>query len=147
MNGTPPYCIQLQQGGVYMVGKYDVTQGGQVIGSVAVTQQGLYYRIACRCSLSGAVICKLAVFWKDRKVDLGIRGPEKDAFALSTRLAVKLAGEGTPEFRVLPKHEPMDAKFTPLRADEPFAYLSQLENAYLRISGGQIGLIIRENEG
>ncbi len=126
-----------------MIGIYDILQGGQAVGRAEVTRQGLYYRICCRCSLTGAVICKVAAIWKDQKTDLGILAPEGSHFSLTARLPVKRAGEGQPEFRVLPKHEPMQENFIPIRAEEPFGYLSRLENAYLAADRGQVGVIIQ----
>lgn len=126
-----------------MIGNYEIKQGGQTVGQAEVTRQGLYYRIICRCSLSGAVICKVVAVWKDRREDLGVLVPDGTKFVLSFRMPVKRAGEGQPEFQLLPKHVSMDDNFVPVRAEEPFAYLSRLENAYLAASHGQVGLIIR----
>lgn len=144
MNGAPPCSIDLQQGGAYMIGNYDVKLGNETVGQAAVTKQGLYYHICSQCKLTGSIVCKLVVQWDDKTETLGVLVPEAGQFCLNTKMPMKRAGQGQPQFQVSPKHQRMPENFVPIRADEPFAYLSQLENAYLKMSGNTVGLIIPE---
>ena len=127
-----------------MVGNHEIYLGDQSIGQAAVTRRGLYYHIACNCRLSGKVIYRVVVNWENKTENIGILAPLDGCFSLSTRIPIKRAGEGQATFRIMPKHEKLEENFIPIRADEPFAYLSTLEKAYLRICGDETGMVIRE---
>ena len=139
-----PLPHRLQQGGVFMVGKHEIYLGNEVIGQASVSRQGLYYHIVCKCSLTGKVVYRVVASWTDRVENLGILVPSDGVFMLSSRVPAKRVGEGQVTFQILPKHEKIQENFIPIRAEEPFAYLSALENAYLRVSGGAVGMVIRE---
>ena len=48
---------------------------------------------------------------------------------------------------VLPKHQKQqDAIFVPVYPDEPFGYLSRLQNSFLQYRQGCIGILIAGNE-
>ena len=144
MNEAPPCSIGLLQGGVYMIGHHNVMIGNETIGDAVVTKEGLYYRICCKCKLSGDVVCRLEIHWDDKSESLGVLVPEADSFSVNTKLSAKRLGNGQPVFRVMPKHEKLSGKFVPIRADEPFAYLSELEKAYLKTSAEAVGIMIPE---
>ena len=59
-------------------------------------------------------------------------------------MAVKKLGKGPFQFRALPKHQKSESKFIPVYPDEPFAYITRLQNAFLEIRNGQAGVVIRE---
>ena len=122
--------------------RYDILQGGQVIGQAVVERQGLYYRFSCRCRLTGQVICRLMVTCGDKCESLGVPVPEKDAFTLHTRISVSRLGEGEMSFRAVPRHNPLEGRFIPLRPEEPFAYLTRLKNAYLENRNGTMGIVL-----
>lgn len=126
---------------------YAVIFGEKSIGKAHVTRQGLYYRILCRCRLTGDVLCRLEARCADRCVNLGILVPEGDGFGLETRIPVSRLGEGEMKFCVLPRHEPAEERtFAPIYPEEPFAYLSRLKDAFLEIREGQKGASIpKEN--
>ena len=127
-----------------MEGNYPVLMGSQSIGTVKVTRQGLYYRFDCRCRLSGDVMCRLRVSCGEVTRDLGILAPESGAFVLRTGIPVKQLGEGAVQFQVLPRHKPMTGRFVPISPEEPFAYLSRLQDAFLEIRDGVPGLVISD---
>lgn len=127
-----------------MIGQHDVLLGNETVGQAAVTSEGLYYHIVCKCNLSGKVMYKLVVKWNNKTENLGILVPHAEAFAVDTKIPVKRAGEGQVCFRVIPKHEKLLENFIPICAEEPFAYLSRLENAYLHRTENAVGVVIRE---
>ena len=129
-----------------MEGNYPVLMGGQQIGGVKVTRQGLYYRFDCRCQLSGEVMCRLVMNCGAETYDLGILVPEGGAFCLRTKMPVKQLGKGTLQFRVLPNHKPVGKRFVSISPEEPFAYLSRLQDAFLEIRDGVPGLVISGEE-
>lgn len=129
-----------------MEGLYDITLGSDVIGQARVTQQGLYYLFDCRCRLTGEVLYRLVVRCGDRKEDLGICIPRGGQFGLETKLPVKRFGRGAPKFSVVPRHETVSGQFIPIRPEAPFAYLSRLEEAFLAVQNGQIGVILPQEK-
>lgn len=144
MNEAPPCSIRLQ-GGVSMKQEYDVYLGNEVAGKAQVEKQGLYYRITSNCHLTGAVIYRLVLSCDDREIKLGIFVPQGDAFSMTTKIPIKHIGEGQWRFKVAPQHPPVEEHFVPLSADEPFAYISQLENAHLQRQGDTVGIVLNDD--
>lgn len=127
-----------------MEGVFDITLGGRSVGQATVFQKGLYLYFDCRCRLSGETVCRIRVRCGEKEVDLGIPVPEGRDFVLRTRLPAKKLGDGVPEFRIVPKHSPLPENWVPVRAEEPFAYLTRLQDAYLEVWDGQVGISLRE---
>ena len=130
-----------------MEGNYGILMGGKEIGTVKVTRQGLYYGFDCRCDLSGEVICRLTVTCGTKTHNLGIPVPEGGAFKLRTRLPVKQLGEGQPQFQAQPNHRSVEGQFVPISPEEPFGYLSRLQDAFLEFRDGVPGVVILRPEG
>ena len=127
-----------------MDGTYDIFMGKEAVGTATVEQQGLYYRFCCKCSISGAVMCRVMVSCNGHHENLGILIPMGDGFGLTTKLAVKRLGKGDFRFRILPKHAKSQGEFIAVYPEEPFAYLTRLQNAFLEVRGGQVGVVIAD---
>lgn len=121
---------------------YEILLGGQSVGEVHVTKQGLYYHFDCRCDFTGEVMYRIAVKCGDDEQILGIPVPEGENFVLRTRVPIKKLPEGTFSFRAVPKHTDLMGKFVPLSPEEPFAYLQRLQEAFLQVRDGKVGIII-----
>lgn len=124
-----------------MHGEYAVYMGNERVGSAAVTREGLYYRISCRCRLSGTVPCRIAVTG-EKEVDMGLCVPQGDEFGIEKRIPIKKIGEGELRFQVLPRHQVSKGIFVAISPEEPFRYIARLKDAYLARRNGQIGLTI-----
>jgi hypothetical protein len=59
---------------------------------------------------------------------------------------VKQLGEGELRFQVAVRHQKPDKLFVPVRAEEPFAYLSRLTDAYLAKKDGRLGVCFRAGD-
>ncbi len=126
-----------------MDGTYDVFLGRESIGTVQVERQGLYYRFFCRCKLSGSVLCRVTVSCEGHHENLGILIPMGDSFGLTSKIAVKKLGKGIPNFQAIPKHRKEEGTvFVPVYPEEPFAYITRLQNAFMEVREGQIGVVI-----
>ncbi len=121
---------------------YKIMLGDCCAGTAQVSREGLYYRIQCRCQLSGEVMYKIMASFGETQIDLGICVPKGDKFVLEKRIPAKQIGEGHIEFSLVPRHLSVQGLFIPIRAEEPFAYLQHLENAYLEARNGQLGAVI-----
>lgn len=121
----------------------DIYMGNEVVGKAVIEKDGLYYHIVCRCRLSGEVIYRLIADCNGNQVDLGICVPYDNSFGLEKRIPVKKLGIGEIRIKAVPKHEKTGDSFIPLRPEEPFSYLSQLERAYLAVQGGVTGVVIK----
>ena len=127
-----------------MEGIYPVFFGNEQVGKVQVRRQGLYYRFFCRCKLTGDVVCRLMVCCSDKQESLGVVVPVEDGFGLEKSVPIKRMGQGSPEFRLVPRHETAVGIFVPLSPEEPFAYIKNLKNAYFERRYGQAGVVIKE---
>ena len=114
-----------------MVGTYEAIHNGHVMGMVTVTREGMYYQICCRCDLYEEGPFRLLIIFDDDQIDLGILVPAEKGFGLQARINVKGIGQGTPVFKIMPRREFVPSGLVSLCSDEPFRYLSRLENAYL----------------
>lgn len=122
---------------------FTVSLGGRQVGRAQVTRQGLYYRVICRCSLSGEVMYRLECACGSRSTSLGILVPCESGFGLETRFPVSRVGEGMLTFTLQPKHDPLAGRtFVPISPEEPFAYLARLKDAFLETRDGKKGASI-----
>lgn len=128
-----------------MEGNYEIYQGEQRVGTAEVSTEGLYYNFYCRCVLSGETMCRIIVTCDGHIHSLGLPVPEGDAFVLRTRMPVKRLGQGQLQFRVIPKHTQVGGHFIPISPEEPFRYLSRLENAVMQIRDGKPGIFLGES--
>ena len=125
-----------------MVCTYDVVLGGQPMGRVTVRKQGLYLQFDCQCNLSGEVMFDLIACVGQQREKLGLLTPELGKYTLRTKLPAKRLREGALSFLLQPRHSSMKDRFVPVRPDEPFAYIHRLEDAYLAICDGQVGIVL-----
>ena len=128
-----------------MEGVFDITLGGRSVGQAAVFQKGLYLYFDCRCRLSGETVCRIRVRCGEKEADLGIPVPEGRDFVLRKKLPAKKLGDGVPEFWVAPKKVTLPENWVPVRAEEPFAYLTRLQDAFLEVRDGQAGVSFRDD--
>lgn len=127
---------------------YEVTLGGKRVGKLQLERQGLYYRVICRCNLSGEVMYRLEASGERGRTNLGILIPCESGFGLETRFPVSRIGVEKLDFTLQPKHDALgNRKFVPISPEEPFAYLSRLKDAFLEIQQGQMGASIPQNPG
>lgn len=122
--------------------EYDIRLGREVIGKANVTRQGLYYQFSCRCTLTSDVMHRITVSCGGHHENLGVLVPMGSVFGLDTRLAVKRLGAGTFRFQALPKHQKTTGQFIPIHPEEPFAYITRLQEAFLEIRDGQVGVML-----
>ena len=128
-----------------MEGIYDIFRGGEKIGKAEVRREGLYYRFRCCCDLTGEVMYRLTVTCGEKTENLGIPVPDADSFHLNTRLPVSRLPAGTPEFRAVPKHEPLQqGLWVPISPETPFAYIERLEHAVMERRDDQVGILISD---
>lgn len=126
-----------------MEGTYPIMIGKTKSGQAIVERQGLYYCILCQCEIHSEVICRVTLCVNDRQENLGILMPvEGKIYGLCKRLPIKSVGTGIPEFYITPKQSLPSGTFVDVYPDEPFSYISRLENAYLEKRRGRTGLVL-----
>lgn len=128
---------------------YAVTLHGKQVGKAQTEKQGLYYRVVCRCNISGEVMYRLQCSAGNKSTNLGILVPTENGFGLDTRFPVSRLGDGVLTFSLLPRHESMEERtFVPIRPEEPFRYMEQLKDAFLQTQQGQQGasLVLQPEE-
>lgn len=130
-----------------MEGNYPVLLGQKPVGKVQVQKCGLYYRIICRCRLTGDVITRLYVQCGDKHIPVGVVVPEGSGFGLDIKIPVKRIGEGELKFSLASKQEKTAGKFVPITPEEPFGYLDRLKDCVLTYENGQAGIYITEKTG
>jgi hypothetical protein len=129
-----------------MEGTYEVISGGQAVGSVTVSRQGLYYHFSCRCRISGEIMFRLIMEIEGISRDLGILVPIDGQFGLNTWVSMKSQGKEKPSFLLRPKREALDGILVRICPEEPFSYLTKLESAYLVRKNGEMMVGFREEK-
>lgn len=122
--------------------QYAVSLKGQMIGKVCVMRKGLYYHFRCRCNLPPDNIYRLNVVCGAIRESLGVLVPSGDEFVLNTKLPVKQLGTGKLVFSAVPKQEHSTGIFIPIRAEEPFRYISRLKQSFLILKDGVPGISV-----
>ena len=121
--------------------RYELRFADESRGYACVERQGLYYRITCRCELTGEVRFRVHVQGDRGAADLGILIPDGSGFGLRTSIAVKRLGDVL-EFALKPVHKTSMGSFVRVSAAEPFAYLTQLKTAVFSRQNGQAGVLL-----
>ena len=133
----------LQQGGFLLKQIYSIQNDKSTVGSAEVYDEGLYYRIVCRCGQ----VCKhpnrIFVSGCNGTVDLGICLYDESGFYLRTRIPKKRIGGNNLSF-YLSGPEKNGTVFIPLDTDFSFPYLSKLKNARFAVKDGKAGVEICE---
>jgi len=124
-------------------GFYEVTFGNTVVGKCEVRSQGLYCRIICRYRIPGDPICHLYAVTEAGRENLGVPVPEGDGFLLDRKIPVKRIGQGDIRFALSAGAGTLTGTFVPIRPEEPFLYIERLQNAFLELSQGQVGIRIQ----
>ena len=116
--------------------------GEKPVGKVQVLREGLYWRVICRCQLTGQVIFRLAAVTAEKREYIGVVVPMGKGFGLDRRISARSFDPEDAEFQLSPKVE--EGPFLPISPEEPFHYIEKLKNAYLARKDGQTGIVIRE---
>ncbi len=126
---------------------FDILLGTQAIGKATLTRQGMYCCIVCKCRISGQVPYRVEARCGTGSQDLGLLVPENGWFVLTKRVPVRFLEGGEPSFHALPAKGGWKGEFVPISPEEPFRYLSRLENAYLARRGQVQGIVISNPTG
>lgn len=119
-----------------MEGTYELRFGEKRIGTVCVRREGLYYALLCRCpKLSRGMFELLA-----GEENLGLLVPLHGVMGLECRIAAKRLGEGRLSFSLRERN----TDCVEIHAEEPFAYLQRLHDAYLVKKGEKTMIAFRE---
>lgn len=119
---------------------YSVYLDGREVGTVQVVRERLYYCFHCSVKLPKAAIYRLQVSADNNETDLGICVPEADHFVLTKKIPVKYLADGELSFRLIANER--KERFVPVSQDQPFACLTELENAKFVNRNGIAGVLM-----
>lgn len=101
-------------------GTYPVTMDGEVVGTVSVSRNGLYYDLFCRCRVDGDQMLDLIIETNQGSRQLGLLAPAGDRLVLQKRIPVKQIGDGICGF-ILQFRNVKANEFIPVIPDRPFS--------------------------
>lgn len=119
---------------------YEIMMDGIPVGQAQVEKEGLYYCFTCTCTPKNNGIHRIHVCDGVITRDLGICVPDGNGFRLFTRIPVKYLCEGKLSFKLVDTSRTQKA--VPVKEDEPFAYLGELDTARLQNTNGQPEIIL-----
>ncbi len=120
---------------------FDITMGNEPVGKATLIKEGLYWKIHCRCQLSGEVVHQV-ILQAAEEIDLGILVREGGDYCLTKRIAIKRLGDVTPQFTAKPRTPKTERSFHPIVPEEPFSYIEKLKEAFLEEKNGEIGVTL-----
>lgn len=154
--------------GDFLIQTFDITYEGMPVGTAQAEKQGLYYKFSCRCKMPDDGIYRIHILSNHQREDLGICVPMDDCFGMDKAVPAKRLEGDDLRFELIPKdwkpqelvpmpQEESDAvpetqtqppeaeeQFVPVREEEPFEFLDQLEDAVLEIQSDEVGILLRE---
>lgn len=111
-----------------MCKEYTIFFNGFPVGTAALRENGLYYRIEAACRPDNNRMLRLKAYCADNVIDLGLLVPEDDLFVLCKDIPIKLIKDKNIRFYLQEK----GAQRIQIRCNVPFSYLHCLE--YLKIT-------------
>lgn len=127
-----------------LIGTYEVYLDTKRVGSVVLTQRGLYYVVHCLVQISEKKMIHLVAYGEDWTEDLGLMAPCHSGFELKRELPMKRLGKGVPRF-VLQERSEQAARGIEIQSELPFPELWRLEDSYLEIRGKASYICFRKN--
>ena len=116
---------------------FDVFYGGQIVGSVTVRKEGLYYLLSCHCKRIEGIL-RLVLHRGAERVSVGICAPEGTGIGICRRLPIKLLGMPPWRFALT---EGDGEVFVPLGGTLPTVVLRNLDLASFCTRDGKPGLL------
>ncbi len=110
-----------------------------VVGKATITEEGLYYRFDCICSLPQNGIFRVYAITPFEEINLGVCIPENGKMCVTSSIPVSRIGVSMPRFVVHSKNELM-SDFYELMPDEPIESISLLRECYFTCSNGRKGI-------
>lgn len=126
-----------------MEGTYTIWLSQTAAGTVTIERHGLYYWFYCQCQLTSEVICRVMVSCGGKVENLGILVPAGNQYSLTKKLPIKEFATGIPEFWITPRHLAQQEIVVDIYPEEPFRYITKLENAYLQNKQGKSVIVIK----
>ncbi len=123
-----------------MVGKYEITQGDKVVGTMDVSQEGLYYRFRGKCNLKTDCIYRVTIASGEK---LGVLIPCNGVFVIDTKRPAKLFADVVPIFRIVTDNE-NEGNWIPINENTPFPKLTELENGVFQSKDGVPGILFTD---
>lgn len=125
-----------------MVKTYPILMDGQTVGTATVRREGLYLLFTCQCHIGGKLLYEIIAFDGQHRENLGVLVPVDGEFYLQTRRPAKRFQPGKLVFQAAPKQSRPKGIFVPLVPDVPFTHVHRLQDAFLEVRGGQLGLVV-----
>ena len=112
---------------------FEVTLGGQTVGTVELNREGLYYRIICRCRVHDSEIHRL---YADGE-KIGVLIPDRGELVLETKVAAKRLKGGC-AFSLDENRK----TFIPIRPGKEFAHLDKVRQVRLAFRDEEPGIFL-----
>ena len=122
-NPPLPHIVAVR--GDFMEQTYPVTSDGEVVGTVKIQVQGLYYQLQCTCRLS--TMQRVSLFAGHD--ELGILVPENGLFCLSKKIPRKRFSGDPIQFHLVNREDKGNSILIPVSAEKPFSGIDKLEKA------------------
>lgn len=124
---------------------YKVYLRDQDVGKVQIIQQGLYFRVVCRCLLPDSQIYRLYAVSGEKQDSLGVVIPEGDGWILDKKIPAKRLNKCVDRFVLSTDRNIVCGQFAAICPEEPFLYIDRLKNLFLESENGKLGVRIQQH--
>lgn len=124
---------------------YQISNGEQIIGVAQVSQEGLYYKIFCRCKLPMNGIHRVYVSNNGVERDLGICVPNGEEFILEKKVPIKHIGQGELKFLAGKKSGKERVNKVPICRDKPFGAMKAIRRGRFAIYDGNFYIVFPQD--
>ena len=128
--------------GVFCLSEYQVTLSSVPVGIVNITEEGLYLRFRCRCTVSEDQIYRLYAYCDNQRYDLGVLIPDGGFFIVDKKFPKKIFTSNDFRFLILSRTENVINSFEMIDPEQPCRCLQHLPKARLRIDGGKYYIVL-----
>lgn len=113
---------------------------GNVVGTVKISEEGLYYSVECTCDLPRDTIFKAYAVTSCGTLNLGVCAPYGEKLRTVRKIPVTRWGNATPRFYVVPKDKSA-REIIELLPNEPIACVEELRKSALMWENGKPVLV------
>lgn len=146
MNGAPPCSIMLLQGGESVEKRFAVWFKEQIVGTMYVCREGLYYRFRCVCDFPTSDLYVVFAVCGKNETNLGICLPQKNGFGFERKLSAKHFEHDDFTFYGAMRREKQIERFIPIAENKPFRYIAVLPTARLTIRNETVGILLTKEQ-
>lgn len=122
-------------------GQYPITYGDVPVGKADISNEGLYYCIACHVDIHRPGFYRISICTETQTVDLGLCVPCGNGLSLRKKIPMKNILGKIIAFSLKDPSQKTETEFHILDPQQPFLQLARIKDGKFTIRNGRPGII------